>query len=324
MNINNVIKALRQSRKLQAVSIYYSDAQPSIPANSEFFDEITPTLKLLLKAFKQAHFVAYMSRWGELTLFSQTLGLEILIRIEPNTTYMSQVSTTLLEKNGYQALDVQVPRHLFVLNYFFCETKSKWRQIPFDLYFESVESVYVAFVQPIINISKSFQGRLQSSTQETLDKQSLTQNTVYAFAKYAANNMPKVFGLAQYCNETESKFVRECFFGSYGAILITDVWRGLQLIKWHKNDMIYLHKYLPEMFEPYCIRCSSISNVSVQDDEHLFLLESLDKALFKKFSELDEAEAWLNEPQYFTDRNAPRALLNSVQGLYKLLLAILQ
>lgn len=324
MNINNVIKALRQSRKLQAVSIYYSEAKPSIPANRKFFDEIISTLKLLLKAFKQAYFEAYISRWGELTIFSQTLGLEILIRIEPNTQYMSQVSKTLLERNGYQVLDVQVPRHPLVLNYFFCGTKSKWRQISFDLNFESVESVNIAFVQPIIRISKGFQGRLQSSLQETADKHLITQNTVYAFARYAANTMSKVFGLAQYCEVSESKYVRECFFGSHGAILITDYWQGLQLIRWHKNDLSYLRKHIPEMFESHSITCSSISDVTVKDDEHLFLLESLDKALFKKYGELDEAESWLNEPQYFTDKLAPRLFLNSVEGAIKMLLTIVR
>jgi hypothetical protein len=324
MNINNVIKALRQSRKLQAVSIYYSEAQPSIPASREFFDEITPTLKLLLKAFKQAYFEAYISRWGELTLFSQRLGLEILIRIEPNTQYMSQVSKTLLEKNGYQVLDVQVPRNTFVLNYFFCGTKSKWRQIPFDLNFDSVESVYIIFVQPIIKISKGFQGRLQSSLQQTTGKHLVTQNTVYAFARYAANTMSKVYGLAQYCTLSESKYVGECFFGSYGAILVTDYWQGLHLFRWHKNDLTYLRKHIPEMFEPHSITCSSISDVTVNDDEHLFLLESLDKALFKKHGELDEAENWLNEPQYFTDKMAPRLLLNSIEGATKILLTIVR
>ncbi len=108
MNINNVIKTLRQSQKLQAVSVYYSQAQPSIPANREFFEEITPILKLLLWAFKQAHFEAYISKWGELSLFSQALGFEILIRIEPNTKYMCQASQSALEKNGYQVLEVQV------------------------------------------------------------------------------------------------------------------------------------------------------------------------------------------------------------------------
>lgn len=71
MNINNVIKTLRQSQKLQAVSVYYS----------------------------------------------QALGFEILIRIEPNTKYMCQASQSALEKNDYQVLEVQIPRMPFVLKY---------------------------------------------------------------------------------------------------------------------------------------------------------------------------------------------------------------
>jgi hypothetical protein len=319
MNINNVIKALRQSQKLQAISVYYPLAQPSIPANREFFEEITPTLKLLLKAFKQACFEAYISRWGELALFSRTLGLEILIRIEPNTKYMSQASKTLLEKNGYQVLEVQLPRKPFVLNYFFCGTKSKWRHISFDLNFKSVESVYIAFVQPIIKIGKGFQGRLKSSLQVTTDKHFVTQNTVYAFARYATNTMSKVYGLAQFCTVSESKYVRECFFSSYGAILLTEYWQGLQIIRWQKNDLTYLRKLIPEMFKPYEIACSSISEVNAENDEHLFLLESLDKVLLKKYNKLDEAEKWLNEPQCFTDKKAPKVLLNSIEDAFQVL-----
>lgn len=323
MNINNVIKALRQSQKIQPISVYYPQAQPSIPANREFFDEITPTLKLLLKAFKQACFEAYISRWGELTFFSRTLGLEILIRIEPNTQYMSQASKTQLEKNGYQVLKVQMPRKQFVLNYFFCGTKSKWRQIPFDLNFESVESVGIIFLEPIIKISKAFQGRLKSSLQTTTDEHFVTQNTVYAFARHATNNMTKVYGLAQFCKVSESKYVRECFFSSFGAILFTDYWQGLQIIRWQKNDLIYLRKYIPEMFKSYEIDCSSISVVDVENQEHLFLLQSVDKALLKKYNELDEAENWLDEPQYFSDKKAPRLLLNSLEGTSKVLSTII-
>jgi hypothetical protein len=70
MNINNIIRSLRHSLKFHPISVYCSGAQPSISANKEFFNEILPTLKLLLKAFKLSGFVGNLSRWGELTLFS--------------------------------------------------------------------------------------------------------------------------------------------------------------------------------------------------------------------------------------------------------------
>ena len=110
MNINNVIRALRQSRKLQPISIYCSHIEPSIPDNKELFDEMTPTLKLLLKAFKHAGFKDNISKWGELKMFSSQLGLEVLLRIEPNASYMSRVSQTALEKDGFDVLEVIEPR----------------------------------------------------------------------------------------------------------------------------------------------------------------------------------------------------------------------
>ncbi|MFQ3249107.1 MAG: hypothetical protein ACI9O6_000911 [Glaciecola sp.] len=324
MNINNVIRTLRQSQKLQAISVYYRDAYPSIPANREFFEKISPLLKLLLKAFKQINFEAYVSRWGELRLFSKVLGIEVLIRIAPNTQYMSQVSKTHLDNDGYQVLEVQTPRKGLVLSYFFCGTKSKWRHIPFGSEFTSIDSVYVAFVEPIIKASRGFQGRLQSSLSNTIKGNDITQNMVYAYAKYAANNVSKAYGLGQFCSIAESKYVRESFFSRYGAMLFIDYRQGLQIIKWHKNDLNYLTKYTPEMFEPYQIACSSISEVTIKDDEHLFLLESLDKILLQKYGGGNEAENWLDEPQYYTDRKAPRVLLSSVEEASKLLLTIVR
>lgn len=76
------------------------------------------------------------------------------------------------------------------------------------------------------------------------------------------------------------------------------------------------------MFKPYEIGCLTISDVAVENSEHLFLLECLDKELLKKYDELDEAENWLNEPQYFTDEKAPRLLLNSIEGASKVLAMI--
>ena len=322
MNVNNVIRSLRQSLKLQAISVYYPDAYPSLPADRAFFDEIAPTLKLLLKAFKQACFEAYISNWGELRLFSQTLGIEVLIRIEPNTRYMSNVSQPHLEKNDYQILEVQMPRKRLLLSYFFCGTKTKWRQIPFDLDFDSVESVYIAFVQPIIAMSKGFQGRLTSPLQGAIGRHDVTQDTVYAFAKYASINQPKVYGLAQFCTISESKYVRECFFNRYGAMLFIDYRQGLRIITWHKNDLSYLMKHIPEMFEHYQTTFPSISQAMIKDDEHLFLLECLDKLLMRKYREIDVAENWLDEPQFSTDKVAPRSLLNSADGAIKLLLTL--
>lgn len=319
MNINNVIKALRQSLKLQAISVYYPEARPSISANRKFFDEISPTLKLILKVFKRVHFEAYVSRWGELSLFSQTLGLEILLRIEPNTKYMSHASELLLKKSGYHVLDVEIPRMPFVFNYFFCGTKSKWRQIPFDLNFESDESVYITFIEPIINISKGFQGRLSSSLQQITNEHLVSQNTVYAFARYATNTMTKVYGLAQFCKISESKYVRECFFSSYGALLFTDYAQGLQVIIWHKNDTAFIEKHIPEMFKPHQIACSAIAQVQVEDEEHQLLLESLDRSLLQKYNEIEKAEDWLSDAQYFTDNKAPRLLLDSREGAFKVI-----
>jgi hypothetical protein len=319
MNINNVIRALRQSLKLQPISIYCSQAQPSLPANREFFDGLTPTLKLLLKAFKQADFTGYLSKWGELNMFSPTLGLEILIRIEPNISHMSKVSTVALKKNGYDVLEVHMPRKPYVLSYFFCGTKSKWRQIFFDTEFTSVESVYAEFIQPILKASKPFQGRLKTSLQLEKNTNFATHDTVYAFARFATNYIGNVYGLTQFCSISESKYVRECFVGNYGAVLFTDIWREMQTIKWQKNDRKFIEKHIPEMLEQYTIICPSIAGVSAENPEHQFLLEALDKAMLKVYEGADAAEVWLNQKNYSTDKKPPNLLLSDMDGTIKVL-----
>lgn len=324
MNINNVIKALRQSRKLQPISVYCPQAQPSVPANREFFDEITPILKLLLKAFKQAGFSDCLSKWGELTLFNSTMGIEILIRMEPNTSYMSKVSLAAIKKNGYEVLEIHSPSKPLVLNYFFYGTKSKWRQIPFDLEFSSVESVYIEFIQPMLQASKPFQGRLKTSLQLEKNKHFATKETILAFARYASNNIASVHGLAQLNQIFVSKYVRECFFSDYGAVLFTDYWHGIQIITWHKNDRTFLEKHIPEIFEPYRITSESIARVSEENEDHQFLLEALDKALLINLKDVGEVELWLNDKQYFTDEKVPIRLLDTLEGTFKVLSTVVR
>lgn len=324
MNINNVIKALRQSRKLAPISVYYSNIQPSIPADRELFDEVMPILKLLLKAFKKAGFSDYLSKWGELTLFSPTLGLEIMISIEPNSSYMSAISMAAIEKNGYEVLEVQLPSKHFVLNYFFCGTKSKWRQIPFDLHITSVDSAYIEFILPLLSASKPFQGRLKSSFQLDKNKQFVSKDSVYALACYAIKNSNSVYGLAQLCHFFESKYVRECLVGRYGAIIATDQWRGINSVRWQKNDIKFIEKFLPEILEHYHTVSVSIRSVLPIDNEHQFLLEALDKELQQKYYEIGDVDNWLNTKCYFADNGPPNALLSSKNGTERLLSAIIK
>jgi hypothetical protein len=247
------------------------------------------------------------------------MGIEILIRIEPNTSYMSRVSLAAIKKNGYEVLEIHSPSKPLVLNYFFYGNKSKWRQIPFDLEFLSVESVYAEFIQPMLQASKPFQGRLKTSLQLEKNKHFATKETILAFARYASNNIASVHGLAQLNQVFVSKYVRECFFSDYGAVLFTDYWHGIQIITWHKNDRTFLKKHIPEIFEPYRITSESIASVSEENEEHKMLLEALDKALLKKLKDVDEVEFWLNDEQYFTDEKAPILLLGKPDGTLKVL-----
>lgn len=97
MNVNNVLRSIRQSRKLLPISIYGSDIKPCIPANKQSSDEIIPALKLILKAFKTACFTAYVSKWGELGMYSVSLGIEVLVQVSPNLSYMSKANTGIIE-----------------------------------------------------------------------------------------------------------------------------------------------------------------------------------------------------------------------------------
>ncbi|APE07036.1 hypothetical protein BM528_15650 [Alteromonas sp. RW2A1] len=319
MNINNVIRALRQARKTQPISIYCKDAKPCVPADRSFFDEITPVLKLLLKAFKVAGFTAHVSRWGELALHSPTLCIEILIRISPNINYMNRVSAKKLEDTGYEVVEVEPPRKPFIVSYFFNGTASKWRYIPFDNEFVSVESAYTAFIAPMLKTSKPFQGRLQTSLLQKKNESLPSESTFYAFARYAAIHINKTYGLSQVSEIVDKKFVHTAFFGSYGALLLTHDWHGATTVIWHDKDRDFLAKYIPEILAPYAVNCPSISQAYTEDTEHQFLLGSLDKALLDKYGSVTSAENWLEEKHYFTDKKPPKELIQTSSGVMKLL-----
>ena len=314
MNVNNVIRSLRQSLKLQPISVYCAGAQPSITANRVFFNEVIPTLKLLLRAFKQAGFVCNLSRWGELTLFSQELGIDVFLRLEQNTSYMSSVSSSALERNGYDVVDIYSPHKPFVLKYYFCGTKAKWRQIPFELTFTTVESVHAALIRPILDESKSFRSRLKTAIADDHNPNDLDTATIYAFARYATTSMSRVYGWANICQTFESEYVRQCFVGRYGALLFTDQWHGVKTVCWQRNDAKFIERYLPEIITPYQIVCVSVRSILPLDKEHKFLLEVIDKALLMRFGNMNKVEFWLGENQYFADKRAPKLLLSNVDG----------
>lgn len=319
MNINNIIRALRQARKTQPISVYCKDAQPCVPADKVFFDEITPVIKLLLKAFKVAGFTAYVSRWGELALHSPTVCIEILLRISPNIDYMNRVSAKKLEDTGYEVVEVEVPRKPFIVSYFFNGTASKWRHIPFDNELASIESAYTAFITPMLKTSKPFQGRLKTSLLRKNNESLPSESTFYAFARYGANHINKAYGLSQVREIVDEKFVHTVFFGSFGALLLTNDWHSATTVIWHDKDRDFLAKYIPEILEPYAVNCPSISQAFTEDAEHQFLLESLDKALLDKYGSVTGAENWLEEKHYFTDKKPPIELIQTSSGVIKLL-----
>ena len=313
---------MRQARKVQPISIYCKDAQPCIPADRAFFDEIIPVLKLLLKAFKVAGFTAHVSRWGELALHSPTLCIEILIRISPNIDYMNRVAAKKLEDLGYEVVEAEVPRKPYTVGYFFNGTASKWRYIPFDKEFVSVESAYTAFVAPMLKNSKSFQGRLKQPLLKAQEETFISQSAFYAFARYAANHVNKASGLSQVCEVMHEKFVHTVFFGNYGALLLTHDLHGVITIIWHEKDREFLTKYIPNVVAAYSISCPSLSHATASDTEHRFLLESLDKALLNKYGTVTDTENWLEVKHYLADKKPLKELLHNASGVKKLLSTI--
>jgi hypothetical protein len=113
--------------------------------------------------------------------------------------------------------------------------------------------------------------------------------------------------------------MRECFFSSYGSVLFSDYSRGVQVIRWHKNDRAFLEKHIPEMFIPHQIACAAIARIQAEDEEHQLLLESLDKRLLQKYNEIDKVEDWLHEAQYFTNNQAPILSVDSIKGTSQVL-----
>lgn len=318
MNVNNIIRDLRRNIKLQPFSVHCSTITPSIPATPEFFNTIIPTLKLILRAFKRAGFSHTLSQWGELTMFSQEMGLEVMLRIQPNTSYMSHISSQVLEKQGYQVVDAYTPRKPLTLRYFYCGTKSKWREIAFDFQVSTIDSAYINFIQPILCNSKPFRGRLKSPVIDQQFNESVAAEIITALARYADKHCTRAYGLRQINKLLLSEYIRDCFVGNYGVILLTGTFRRSHIIQWHEQDIKLLRKYFPEFLSQYEFKCLSIASEIILGDEHQFLLEVLDKALIKQFRSIEEAEQWLSQDKYITESMPPLSKLGNIEDINKI------
>ncbi len=318
MNVNNVLRSIRQSRKLLPISIYGSDIKPCIPANKQSSDEIIHALKLILKAFKTAGFTAYVSKWGELGMYSVSLGIEVLAQVSPNLSYMSKANTGIIENVGYEVLDIEIPRKPFLLSYFFLGTASKWRHIPFDTEQMSVESAYLSLIEPILKTSKSFQDRLKASL---LQQKSggLSHDTLYRFACYADCHVRSAYGLVQFRKLSDEKYVSKCFANNLGAVLLTHSWPSVLVVNWSKSDLKLFEKYLPELLHSYEIQCPTLSLVSPECSEHNLLLSALDAALLMANDSIILAEEWLRQPHYLSDKKPAKTLLVCPEGITKLI-----
>lgn len=318
MNVNYVLRSIRQSRKLLPISIYGSDITPCIPANKQISDEIIPALKLILTAFKTAGFTAYVSKWGELGMYSASLGIEVLVQVSPNLSYMSKANTSIIENVGYEVVDIEIPRKPFLLSYFFLGTASKWRHIPFDTESMSVESFHISHIEPILKTSKSFQGRLKASRLQQKGK-ALSHDTLYRFACYADCHIQTAYGLAQFRKLSDEKYVSKCFANKDGAVLLTHSWPKAVIVKWFPNDLKFFEKYLPEIFLSYEIRCPTLSCITPECSEHKLFLDALDEALLVANDSIASTEEWLSRAHYLADKKPVKTLLSSREGTIKLL-----
>lgn len=319
MNVNNVLRSIRQSRKLLPISVYGSDIKPCIPADREFFNVINPALKLILKAFKTSGFTAYVSKWGELGMYSASLGIEILVQVSSNLSYMSKANTESIKNKGYEVLEIEVQRNPFVLSYFFLGTASKWRHISFDTELTSVESIYLNLIEPILKVSKPFYGRLKDSLLKQKDEAIISHDTLSAFAHYASYHVDKAFGLAMYRKLTDEKYIYKCFANNYGAVLLTHSWPSVFVVNWSKKDLKFFEKYLPELLFPLELQCPSLNDIQPESPEHALLLYSLDNALLTTQETVTCAEIWLAQSYHSLKRTSRKELLSTPSEIEKAL-----
>ncbi|MGQ8367364.1 hypothetical protein [Glaciecola sp. 1036] len=319
MSIYKTVRDLRKSQSLSPISIYCKEAAQSLPNIKDFFKEITPTLKLILKAFKLAGFSIFVSNWGGLFLFSPALGIEVFVKIEPNIRYMAKSPPELIKQKGYDVKDVQLPPERFVLKYFFCGTKSKWRHIYFNTALDSVDMVYSKFIEQIIKESRPFQGRHDTSLEQKTKENFLSKNSIYAFALFAKKHASSTIGLNRLSGIFESTNVNEFYIGGYGAVILTNYSRSVDLVQWFKNDVTFLKKYLPEVFKQHEISCKTLKKLAPNNEEHQFMVEALDAILLKQLKSPVSADEYLNEHLNFNKEQPIPNLLGSTEGVIKIL-----
>jgi hypothetical protein len=254
MNLNKTISHLRKTRKLLSICVHHSSAHPAIRIPDRLFNEVIPFLKSLLKSFDKNGFTVTISPWGEITAFSSSRGIAVLLVLEePNPlSSVKGIKNIWSDEAEFQTLLVPEQEGTLVLKYFYYDTCSIWRSVNFDHKADNTDAAAASAVGQVIANGRKFEGRVISSPAREND--ALSKDDIKAFAKYASVNVENVRAWRGVYKTFANEYVEDFSLAIDSISLELSSFRTSPTFYFHKNDIKFIRKYLPGFPEDYLAR----------------------------------------------------------------------
>jgi hypothetical protein len=251
MNLNKTISQLRKTRKLLPICVHHSSAHPAIRIPARMFNEVIPFLKSLLKSFDKNGFSITISSWGEITVFSSSLGIAVaLVLEEPNPlSSVKEIKNIWSEEAEFQTLLVPEQEATLVLKYFYFNTCSIWRSENFDHKVDNTDALATSAVNQVIANGTKFEGRVNSSP--TRESDVLSKDDIKAFAKYASVNVENVRAWRGVYKTFANEYVEDFSLTLDRISLELSSFRTNPTFYFHKNDIKFIRNYLPGFPDDY-------------------------------------------------------------------------
>lgn len=242
---------MRKTRKLLPICVHHSSAYPAIRIPDRMFNEVIPFLKSLLKSFDKNGFSITMSSWGEITAFSSSRGIAVLLVIEEPNPLSSVKDIKNIWSDGAEFQTLLVPEQdaTLVFKYFYFNTSSIWRSVNFDHKADNIDAAAASVVGQVIANGKKFEGRVISSPVRENDV--LSKDDIKAFAKFASLNVENVCAWRGIYKTFANEYVEDFSLTLDSISLELSSFRTSPMFHFHKNDIKFIRNYLPGFPDHY-------------------------------------------------------------------------
>lgn len=317
-NALDTVNKLKSANKMAPLSTFNQNVMPFFPWDKCLLKVLLKPAKIILKAFSKERFTVHVTEWGELHLFSNTLGIEVQCLLKENFTYLGNLLENDTNESDFKILNLNEICAKFVFSFRFSGTRSKWRNIVFDAEELNLQKVQDQIITQVLKVSKPFQGRLKRSLFKT-NKLYCEKDTIYSIAQFAVQRSHLTLGLKKIINMFERYYIQHCFIGLYGVIMVRSSVHEIHIIPWNQYDRDLIAKFTPELILPYSNSFINPSDIEESNPETIFLLEVLEKILLRRFENSEVALSWLEDKKDSLQISSPNCSDTSIENSKKIL-----